>query len=212
MLFVLLYGRFEAARLRDRFDTWMGHAVLREEIRQLLPVLASRSDRLPRAVALGDDVPLMLHARYLDMELSAAFAATTHKDGKYRNFYTGVEPVCDGQFDLLLVTLEKSDVTDEHLRYKDFPLTDGLFHWQSQSDTRQSDRTGRRHVQPAAEKVTPLLFVRERKKDARGVTCAFRFLGAVTPERVQGERPISIEWRLGTPLRPEWVRRWSNVG
>jgi superfamily II DNA or RNA helicase len=211
MLFVTLYGRFEAAQLRTQFETWAGHAVLRDEVQQLLPILEARCDSLPRGHAFHDDVPLMLHARYLDTELSAAFAAITQKDGKYRNFYTGVEPVLDGRFDLLLVTLEKSDVADEHLRYKDFPLNDLLFHWQSQSDTRQSDRTGRRHVVPAEENVTPLLFVRERKKDARGVTCAFRFLGAVTPERVRGERPISIEWRLGTPLRSEWVRRWGNV-
>jgi hypothetical protein len=178
----------------------------------LLPVLEGRADSLPRGHAIHADIPLMLQARYLDTELSAAFAATTRRDGVYRNFYTGVEPVCDGRYDLLLVTLEKSDVTDEHLRYKDFPLNEWLFHWQSQADTKQADRTGRRHIDPEAERVTPLLFVRERKKDARGVTCGFRFLGAVTPERVEGERPISIEWRLGTPLRSEWVRRWGNVG
>jgi len=154
----------------------------------------------------------MLHARYFDTELSAAFGATTQREGKYRNFYTGVESVCEGRYDLLLVTLEKSDVAHEHLRYKDFPLNEALFHWQSQSATRQDDKTGRRHVRPAEEGVTPLLFVRERKKDARGVTCAFRFLGPVTPERVQGERPISIEWRLAVPLRPEWTRQWGNVG
>ena len=105
-----------------------------------------------------------------------------------------------------------SDVADEHLRYKDYPLHEALFHWQSQSDTRQTDRTGRRHIHPVAEQVTPLLFVRERKKDARGVTCAFRFLGPVSPESVEGERPISITWRLDTPLRSEWLRRWGQVG
>ncbi|MFO0675870.1 MAG: DUF3427 domain-containing protein [Polyangiaceae bacterium] len=136
----------------------------------------------------------------------------TQKDGTYRNFYTGVESVCGGRYDLLLVTLEKGDVANEHLRYKDFPMSELRFHWQSQADTRQEDKKGRRHLRLAEEKVVPLLFVRERKKDERGITCAFRFLGPVTPDRFQGERPISIEWKLGTPLRPEWVRRWSNVG
>lgn len=211
MLFVTLYDKFEAASLNEQFAKWMRHSVLRDEVLQLLPVLEGRSESLPRGAELDDDVPLMLHGRYLDIELSAAFAATTKSDGKYRNFYTGVETVCGGRYDLLLVTLEKSDVTEEHLRYKDFPLNDVLFHWQSQAATKQADRKGRRHITPMEEHVTPLLFVRERKKDARGVTCAFRFLGAVTPERVQGERPISIEWRLRTPLRSEWVRRWGNV-
>lgn len=212
MLFVILYGRFEAARLDEQFERWSRHTVLREELRQLLPVLEERADSLPRAPVLDGDVPLMLHARYLDVELSAAFAATGKNNGRYRNFYTGVEAVCGGRYDLLLVTLEKSDVSHERLRYKDFPLGELDFHWESQSSTRQQDRLGRRHIQPAEEGVTPLLFVRETRKDARGVTRAFRFLGPVTPGRIEGERPIAIEWRLGTPLRSEWVRRWGNVG
>lgn len=211
MLFVLLYGRYEAAKLDAQFALWRGHAQLREEVRSLLPVLSARAERLARAESISEDIPVVLHGRYLDVELSAAFAATTQRDGKFRNFYTGVEPVCDGRYDLLLVTLEKSGATNEHLRYKDFPLNERTFHWQSQSDTRQGDRVGRRHVAPERERVTPLLFVRERKKDERGVTCAFVFLGAVSPERVVGERPISVEWKLSAPLRPEWVRRWANV-
>jgi len=53
--------------------------------------------------------------------------------------------------------------------------------------------------------------VRESKKDARGVTNAFRYLGPVQPRAHRGERPITIEWELSTPLLPEWVRRWRNV-
>lgn len=211
MLFVVLYGRFEASQLDARFHAWLGHQRLRAELGELLPVLEARAERLPRAQRLEDDVPIALHGRYLDAELSAAFAAITQRDAKYRNFYTGVEPVCGGRYDLLLVTLEKSEASHEHLRYRDFPLNERMFHWQSQSDTRQQDKVGRRHLSPESEKVTPLLFVRERKKDERGVTCAFRFLGPVRPQRYQGERPISIEWALDAPLRPEWVRRWANV-
>ncbi len=59
--------------------------------------------------------------------------------------------------------------------------------------------------------MTPLLFVRESKKDARGVTSAFRYLGPAEPVSHHGERPITIEWKLGIPLLPEWVRRWKNV-
>jgi hypothetical protein len=59
--------------------------------------------------------------------------------------------------------------------------------------------------------VTPLLFVRESKKDTRGVTSAFRFLGSLHPQSHRGERPLTIAWRLSTPLLPEWVRRWRNV-
>ena len=211
MLFVVLYGRFQAARLDDLLARWASHAALREELRQLVPVLDARADALPHSGLLEPDVPVVVHGRYLDVELSAAFAATTRAEGKYKNFYTGVEPVCDGRYDLLLVTLDKGDVKHEHLQYADFPLTETLFQWQSQSRTRADSEDGLRHLAPDVRNVMPLLFVRESKKDARGVTGAFRFLGPVRPRAHRGERPITIEWELSTPLLPEWVRRWRNV-
>ena len=211
MIFTTLYGRFEAARLDELLARWRTHAALREEIRQLLPVLEARADALPRADLLAPRIPLVLHGQYLDMELSVAFDAITKRAGMYRHFYTGHEPVVNGRYDLLLVTLDKGDVKHEHLQYADFPLGESLFQWQSQSGTRADSEDGLRHLKPAEMGVTPLLFVREAKKDARGVTSAFRYLGPVEPHAHRGERPITIEWKLGTPLLPEWVRRWGNV-
>lgn len=209
MLFAVLYGR-EASNVEQAFQRWSSEEVLRREIQQLLPVLRRRADRLPRMEVLAPDVPLLLHARYLDIELSAAFDATTRDDGYYRNFFTGVETVGGGRFDLLLVTLEKGGAK-EHLKYQDFPLSETLFQWQSKASTRQDDREGRRHLVGHNEGVTSLLLVREVKKDSRGVTCPFRYLGVVVPNAHHGERPITVEWSLRTPLRPEWVRRWGKA-
>jgi superfamily II DNA or RNA helicase len=211
MLFVVLYGRFEAARLDAVLERWRAHATLREEVRQLLPVLERRADALPRTTLLAPELPLALHGRYLDVELSVAFEAITRTDGRYRNFFTGVETVADGRFDLLLVTLDKGDQKHAHLQYADFPLGETRFQWQSQAATRPDTKDGLRHLEPVAQGVTPLLFVRETKKDSRGVTGAFRYLGPVVPRSHRGERPITIEWELGTPLLPEWVRRWGNT-
>ena len=212
MLWVVLYDAVGPSRIDELFELWRTHGALREELGQLIPVLRARSETLPRGDGLSPDVPLMVHARYGSLELAAAFAEVTQRSREYRPFYTGVEAVAGGRHDLLLVTLEKGDVRREHLRYRDYPLNASLFHWQSQATTRQEDRVGQRHVRPAEAGVVPLLFARETKKDERGLTRAFRFLGAVEPVRVDGERPISIEWRLATPLRAEWVERWSNVG
>ncbi len=211
MLFVVLYGRFEATRLDDQLSRWTSHATLREEVRQLLPVLEARADALPHSNRLDAEIPLVLHGHYLDVELSVAFDAITKKEGRYRNFYTGVESVADGRYDLLLVTLDKGDVKHEQLKYEDFPLDEWLFQWQSQSGTRADSRDGLRHLQPAQEGVIPLLFVRESRQDSRGITSGFRYLGPVQPGSHRGERPITIEWKLSTPLLPEWVRRWRNV-
>jgi hypothetical protein len=211
MLFVVLYGKFEAVGLDERFSEWATHDALRDELRQLLPVLEARADALPHAELLESEIPLVVHGRYLDVELSAAFGAVTQSKGQYRNFYTGVEPVCGGRYDLLLVTLDKGDQKHAHLQYADFPLGETRFQWQSQAETLADEDRGLRHLRPDEQGVTPLLFVREAKKDGRGVTNAFRYLGPVKPHSHRGERPITVEWDLPTPLRPEWVRRWANV-
>ncbi len=211
MLFVVLYGPFEASRFGEQMARWRQQPALREELRQVVPVLEARADALPRAQTLEADVPLVVHGRYLDVELAVALGAIARTSGQYRRFYTGVEKVADGRYDLLLATLDKGDQKHEHLQYKDFPLTEWLFQWQSKSSTRADEEPGLRLVQPRSRGSTPLLFVRETKKDARQVTCAFRYLGPVEPVKHSGERPITIEWRLGTPLLPEWVRRWGTV-
>ena len=131
---------------------------------------------------------------------------------RYRNFYTGVEAVDDERFDLLLVTLDKGRVAHEHLDYRDFPITERLFHWQSKSTTRQDDDRGQRHLNPDQLGVTPLLLVRESKRDTRGLTGAFLYLGSVRPHHAEGERPITIEWELAAPAPADFVRDWSNVG
>jgi len=209
MLCVVLYGTFQASKLDAQLETLRSHASVCAELGELIPVLRARADRLPRPEPLAAEVPLFVHAKYLDVELSTAFRAISKDKGAYRNFYTGVEPVGDGRYDLLLVTLDKADVEHEHLRYSDFALGPETFQWQSKASTRPDDLQGRRHLDPRAEGVTPLLFVRESKKDARGVTQAFRYLGPVQPQSARGERPITIEWALSTPLAPAWLRKWS---
>jgi hypothetical protein len=207
-----LYGPFEKRNLPDLLARLRGQTLVVAELAELIPVLADRVDSFVQAAPLSPDVPLVLHARYLDVELSAAFDAVTKNEGRIRHFYSGVEPVAARRYDLLLVTMDKSDAAGDHLRYHDFALTERSFQWQSKSDTRQSDNQGRRHLLPREEQVTPLLFVRDTKKDARGLTGAFRYLGPVVPTAAHGERPITIEWSLSEPLLPEWVRKWSAAG
>jgi superfamily II DNA or RNA helicase/HKD family nuclease len=211
MLFVVLYGPYVAAKFDERFAAWRSQATLREELRQLFPVLEKRADALPRRETLEPDVPLVVHGRYLDVELSVAFAAIATTSGCYRHFYTGVEKVGEDRYDMLLVTLDKAGQKHEHLQYKDFPLNEWIFQWQSKASTRADEPAGLRLIRPKENGAVPLLFAREMKKDERGVTQAFRYLGPVEPTKHIGERPITIDWKLGTPLLPEWVRRWGPV-
>jgi len=204
MLFAVLYGREPGAR-EATWQTWARHAILREELASLIPVLERENALLAPDRWLEPANPLVLHGRYLGVELSAAFDQRT-KDGHFRDFFTGVEPVAEGRYELLLVTLEKSTQQKEHLRYRDFPLSERSFHWQSKASTTRDSKRGRRHLAPQAEGCVPLLFVRERADARPGVTMAFRYLGPVRPGPSQGERPISLEWELEHAMPAELLR------
>ena len=167
-----------------------------------MPVLRELNAVLAPPHALTPEIPLVLHARYLGVELSAAFDHRTG-EGSFRDYYTGVELTAGRKFDLLLVTLDKAAATKEHLRYRDFPLNEGRFHWQSKARTTRESQEGRRHLEPVRHGVTPLLFVRQRADQRAGVTMGFQYLGPVEPDRAEGERPITIEWRLRYPMPRE---------
>jgi superfamily II DNA or RNA helicase/HKD family nuclease len=205
MLFAVLYGK-ELAPSGDAWAAWERHSALREELASLVGVLRTRNALLPHPHVLEPSVPLVLHGRYLGVELSAAFDQRTQKD-HFRDYYTGVVATGrDGRYDMLLVTLDKDSGVKEHLRYRDFPLNETRFHWQSRADTAQSSRQGGRHLGRDPE-CTPLLFVRERNDDRPGVTMAFQYLGPVTADAFSGERPITIEWKLAHPLPLALLRR-----
>jgi len=194
MLFVVLYGK-QLAATDEAWTRWSTHHALREELAALLPILRARNAVLADPHELESSVPLRLHARYLGAELSAAFDQRSVK-GEFRDYYTGVEPTADRRYDLLLVTLEKSATTKEHLKYRDLPLNERRFHWQSKARTTRESREGKRHLDPSGQGCIPLLFVREREDERPGITRAFQYLGPVSPDGDEGERPISIEWKL----------------
>ncbi len=204
MLFGILYGK-ELAVAERAWERWSSHRLLREELAELAPVLRIRNAILAEVHELDPTIPLRLHASYLSAEISAAFGERTSR-GHLRDFYTGVERVSGGHYDLLLVTLQKAPAKKEHLKYRDFPLNAWRFHWQSKAGTARDSREGRRHLNPVAEGCVPLLFVRTRDDDRPGVTAAFQYLGPVAPDGAEGERPISIEWKTAYAMPPALVQ------
>jgi len=87
--------------------------------------------------------------------------------------------------------------------YNDYPISQTLFHWQSQNRTREESETGQRYIHHAKRGSQVLFFVRRRHKDSRGETAPYTFLGPATYVTHQGERPMSITWRLHHPMPAE---------
>jgi superfamily II DNA or RNA helicase len=178
---------------------------VRNELLELLEVLEDRAEHqtLPLVDALPDapsnapfaDVPLALHARYTRDEVLAALGRSTL--AKPFTQQTGVfwhEPT---RTDYFFVTLEKSEKHySPSTRYRDYAIAPDLFHWESQSVTREHSDTGQRYIYHAQRGSHVMLLVRPSNKDAWGRTPPFTFLGPATYVSHTGERPMAIVWRL----------------
>jgi superfamily II DNA or RNA helicase/HKD family nuclease len=174
---------------------------VRNELLQLLDVLEDRAEHqtFPIAGAMPDitfaNVPLALHARYTRDEILAALGRSTL--AKPFTQQTGVfwhEPT---RTDYFFVTLEKSEKHySPTTRYRDYAIAPDLFHWESQSVTREQSDTGQRYIHHSRRGSQVMLFVRPSNKDAWGRTPPFTFLGPATYVKHTGERPMAIVWRL----------------
>lgn len=101
----------------------------------------------------------------------------------------------------LFVTLDKSAMP-ENARYADKFLSPSVFQWQSQNRTAQDSKHGRLLRNHAAAGVEVHLFVRAVKRSPSGATTPFTYCGPVSFESWEGERPITVIWRLAEPVPP----------
>lgn len=108
----------------------------------------------------------------------------------------------------LLATLDKSG-HGETFQYKDHFIARSVFEWQSQNRTSQASRDGEDIRDHAARDIAVHLFVRSQKKRASGGSAPFIYCGDVRFLSWEGERPITVRWKLATPV-PDGV--WELVG
>jgi hypothetical protein len=113
--------------------------------------------------------------------------------------------VWEGGQIFLLVTLEKEGMPTEH-RYSDRFLSRDLFEWMSQNRHTQEASAGqamRHHV----ERDIPVhLLVRKEGKVPGGKAAPFIYCGLLNFADWEGEKPITIRWRLQTALSDRIAR------
>ncbi len=177
----------EAAREDSRY---------REELGQLVEHLDdSRREGVLDWRDLGP-VPLQLHARYRQDEILAALRAGGASGIPRLQGGVYFEPASNT--DVLLVTLRKTEGNfSPTTMYRDYAISPSLFHWESQNSAHAGTEAGRRYVSGTSNVV---LFVREVQEQANGVAEAYAFLGKVTLESWEGERPMQVVWRLAHPM------------
>lgn len=98
----------------------------------------------------------------------------------------------------LLVTINKDNMLANH-QYPDELITPDQFRWISQNRTRQNSAHGKLIRDHVALGVVVHLFVRrDKKRDGRAAP--FSYLGPAVFDSWEGDQPITVTWRLTSPV------------
>jgi superfamily II DNA or RNA helicase len=181
------------------------------ELIDLLKYNRDRIDHLPENIALPYPCPLQLHACYTRDEILAALGVWT--PGKQKEVREGVKYDGDIKTDIFFITLNKNERSySPTTMYKDYAISDTLFHWQSQSTTAAESPTGRRYINQRAGGGTVLLFVRENEKVSGGhYSSPFYYLGPADYVSHTGSKPINIIWKLRAPMPAKLLRQTARL-
>ena len=111
--------------------------------------------------------------------------------------------------DALLVTLQKEDKEfAPSTRYRDYPISADLFHWESQNST--TTASSRRPPLPRRHEPCGALHPSCARTTSSAAGRRSSALGTATAVEHQGERPISITWRLDRAM-PQHVIQIGGV-
>lgn len=149
--------------------------------------------------------PLALHAEYTRDE---ALIGLGHWNLDRRpDLREGVLHIPDRKIDAFFITLQKTEEAySPTTMYEDYAISDELFHWQSQNRTSADTPTGQRYIHHRERGYTPLLFVRERNLLPGGLAAPYAFLGPARYVSHEVSKPLSIVWRLRTPMPTRLAR------
>jgi superfamily II DNA or RNA helicase len=202
MLAYQVDGRHEQAGPAEEFLQRLGrNAGIGEELRELAGLLQARSTLAAEPLPGLEDTPLCLHAAYGVREVLTAVGWLTAS--RRTPFRAGVLPLKDRKTELLFVTLDKSEGYHERIAYRDYAISAERFHWQTQNSAGPDTIAGRRYLESGEQGWQFQLFVRARKGDA------YRACGPVTLESAEGDRPMTIVWKLRVPLPARLFREFS---
>src|ERR1019366_6229750 len=186
-------GRQEQAAGHEAFlERLESHPAILSELVELSGLLQARSNLSATSVLGLEDTPLCLHAAYGAREVLTAVGWLTA--ARRAPFQSGVLPLTGRKTELLFVTLDKSEGYHDRISYHDYAISADRFHWQTQNSAGPDTPSGRRYQERSTNGWQFQLFVRPHKGDA------YRACGRLKLESAEGDRPMSIVWKLETPL------------
>ena len=182
--------------------------VMLQEMIDLLQYRYEKIDFIDQPVDIGFDCPLDLHCTYTRDQLLVAMDFL-----KPATVREGVKWLPDKNLDVFFVTLNKADKDySPTTMYNDYSINEHLFHWQSQSTTSDTSKTGQRYIHHKESGSIVLLFVREFKSDRlTGGAAAYTYLGTANYVKHEGSRPMNITWDLDYAIPAKYVKKTSKL-
>ncbi|PDS26732.1 DUF3427 domain-containing protein [Flavobacterium branchiophilum] len=199
------------------YDVWQipgGFESLEESIRQIgknkilvnemievLEILIDNIGFKEMDIELPYNQPLMLHARYTRDQILVAFKMSTFDKKSSNAIGVGVAENKEINTELLFIDLIKSeeDYSPTTL-YDDYAISETLFHWQSQNQTRSDNGKGLTYINHKKLNKKILLFVREKSKNNYKNTNGYVFVGEGNFQDFEGSKPMNIKWELNEPI------------
>jgi superfamily II DNA or RNA helicase len=184
---------------------------LYEEIIELLKYKREKIDIVEEYLDENSNCPLSIHCSYSRDQILAGLGLITEEN--HFPVREGVKWVEELNTDIFFVTLNKSEKDySPSTMYNDYAISDTLFHWESQSTTSTKSRVGQRYLNQRNIGSKVLLLVREKKNvDDSNVTAPYAILGYCDYVSHQGDRPISIVWKLRKSMPSKYFRKANKV-
>jgi hypothetical protein len=179
---------------------------LYSELIEVLYICKERIDFIDEPVQLGFGNVLDLHCSYTRDQILVAMDFM-----KPNTVREGVKYLTDKGIDIFFITLNKSNKDySPTTMYNDYSESEYLFHWQSQSTTGESSKTGQRYINHKKLGSKVLLFVREFKTDASGAL-PYTFLGLADYVKHYGSYPMNIIWKLHRPIPAKYLKKTNKL-
>lgn len=205
MALMLYYDLYNSAgeydSLQQMFDKLSHDEIFVEEVKEVTEIMMLRCNALEQDdnSAFSRSFPLRLHGVYTKAQIQVAIGTSTlqkmssNREGCERNTLDGIP------MEAMFVDIIKDREVGSSTNYKDFAQSNDKFHWESQNKTSQQSSVGQSYINGQREM---LLFVRKQQNAAenKSRTLGYVYLGKVTLESYEGNRPMQIVWKLKTAM------------
>jgi hypothetical protein len=184
---------------QESFDLWLKNASTRSDVSELIKWRISHPAFPVQDFDTRRGGFLKLHAAYGLREILAAFELTTLQSTGPTG--TGVVHIKARRTYLHLVTFRKDERDfSPTTRYRDYPITPSILHWESQSGISANSQTAQNYLRFKEREYTILFFAR-LDKQINGETAPFVFLGPASAlQSCESERPLKMVWELAYPM------------